>query len=261
MSYHATRSRRPARHAKKKGFFARVLGAFGDSQSSDGTCFDWLGVQTPCPSTIDVSNPTYDQPGGSAPTSTSSTTQDTTVLPDGSVVGGQATGTPTAPVGQWKNVGGVCYATNGPFLGAIKELQRQLNRALSPKVIAVDGSVGPTTLGAVGAVAGLGAYKTLANPSSASCDAVCSNIYAFTAATQQYADGKSAPSSVSSPAPVATPQVWNPISGKLENQGLAGSVGDMWGNLSSTEQAMAVAGVAAVGYWAWTDSKKLRRKG
>lgn len=250
---------------KKRGFLSRVLGAFGDSGPGGATCeaYDATGKCV----FVDASDSGINNPDDvnmSEPVSTSSTSQDTTVLPSGAVVGGQGTGIPTASpgTGPWVILGGIGIATTTDFLATLKELQRQANRcasAVNPPIalIGVDGKIGQGTLGLLSALAKKGALAGLANPTLTAYN-VCQYADAFTAALSAWADANGASGSVSSPSG-ATPQVYNTTTGKLESQGAVASVADMWNNLSSVEQGVAVGAVAVLGYTMYADKKKRRK--
>jgi len=241
---------RPRRAVYRTGGIAGLGDWWGDLMASLG-----LGPASNAPSvpggTIGSGETTSD--------SSSTTTQDTGVTSSGGTVGGQDTGVPSAPTSAWQNVGGVCYATStGGLLDTFKELQRQLNRVASNQswaLLAVDGSIGPATMAMIAQVAGLGAYSSVGFAASvASCDTVASNVYALVGATQAYADTLGVSSSVSSPS--GSPQVFNPASGTLEGQGVAGSVSDVWGNLSTTGQIALAAGAVGVLWYATSQGKK-----
>lgn len=209
--------------------------------------------------------PPVDVPGDqeTGSTSSSSTVQDTSIGPGGGIIGGQDTGVPTAPTSAWKNVNGICYGQTTDFLGTIKSLQRQLNRVADAKGIAligVDGSVGPATLALMSQVGGMGAYAQVATGTPSSCSTVCSGIYAYIAATQSFADGLGASSSVSSPAPATTPSWFDPAKQAVVPQPVTASVGDLFANLSSTTQMAVMGGAGLLAWWAYNDSKKSRRK-
>lgn len=249
---------------KKMGLLGALkLLAFGDDGPSGASCqaYDASGNCVSVSASDTGINYTQDSGG----VSTSGTAQDTTVLPSGAVVGGQGTGIPTAPpvTGDWVNKNGVCYATSSSFLGTLKDLQRAANRcadAMNPPAakIGVDGAIGPGTLGLMSTIAKQGAFSGLAQP-TLTCYNVCQYASAFTAAMDAWADAKGAASSVSSPAPAISPQVYNPKTGQLENQNVVASATDLWNNMSSSEQGIALGAVAALGYWAYTDKKKRRK--
>lgn len=230
-----------------------IAGALGDAWDDFLNLFG-IGPTT-TPSVPDGTIGSGDQ----TTTSSSTTTQDTTTTASGGTVGGQDTGVPNAPTSGWQNVGGVCYATStGGLLDTFKELQRQLNRVATNKswaLIAVDGAIGPQTMAMIAQVAGLGAYNSVGFAASvASCDTVASNVYALTGATQAYADTLGVSSSVASPS--GSPQVFDPASGTLQGQGVAGSVSDVWGNLSTTGQIALAAGAVGVLWYATSQGKK-----
>lgn len=170
---------------------------------------------------------------------------------------------PTAGSGGWTTVGGTCYANNANMLGSMKALQRQLNRVAQTKslpLISVDGAIGPATRSLMMATATMGGYRTMSNGNPSDCNNVCAQIFTFISATQAFADGLSAPTSVASPSPPSPPAIYNAQTKHLESQGAAAGLADAWNNLSSEAQIASMAGIAAVGLWAALDSKKSRKK-
>jgi len=210
----------------------------------------------------DDSDPFVDGGDGTS-ISSSTTVQDTTVSASGATIGGQDSGVPSVPLSDWKNIGGVCYATNSTFLGALKGLQRQLNRICSVhgiKLLVIDGQIGTNTLAVLATVSQQAGFSSLmSNPDVSTCDAVCSSIQLMTSATQQYADSLGVSSSVSSPSPASTPVTYNQTTGALQPQGLADSAADVWGNMSSTMQYGLIAAAGLGGYLVYRETKKGKR--
>jgi hypothetical protein len=198
--------------------------------------------------TADSTMSTTPLPGDTETVTTSSSDTDT---------GGADPGGNTA---NWQNVGGVCYATNDDFLALIKNMQRQLNRvATAAKVatIAVDGAVGPLTIALVATVSKLAGMSSLAaaNVLGSTCDAICTNIASITGNCMTYADTNMVSSSVSSPSPATTPQIYNPVTASLQPQGLADSASDMWSNLSTPMQIGVIGAAVVAAYFISQDNK------
>ena len=254
--------RKAGRGQQSLGDFATDTCSNPDEQGTGycRTMFPPDGVPPGSSSGIAINNP--DDANMNLPTSGSSTTQDTTVLPGGATVGGQATGTPIASVSNWKTVSGVCYATNTDFLSQMKELQRQCNRVAQVKgiaLISIDGQIGPATLALMGKIAALGAYSSISNSSIVTCDNVCSNLYSFIAATKMFADSLGASSSVSSPTPSGTPQMYSSAAGGLVSQPVSASLADAFNNLSTTEKLLAAGGAVGLIYFLRKTPKKGRK--
>jgi hypothetical protein len=256
MTYYRT-GRTPPRATT--GFFSRkTLGGFGA-----------LG------DVCDPTDPAYDATActaaGGTPgiaNSESSSGTSTTTTPGGvsTTSNDVTTGAPVLP---YYDVNGVCYATTtdgGVTLGLFKEFQRQLNRIASviqAPALAVDGAIGPMTLTLIGTING--AIKT-ANQltalglSSLVPDTNAAAIVAGTAipGVQNIANTLGAPSSVSSPS--STPQVYNPATGTLQTQAATADIGDIWNNLSSNQQMIAVAGLVLVGGFVLAGSSSSSKK-
>lgn len=170
-----------------------------------------------------------------------------------STIGGQVSSIPSSQpgggyttVGGFVSVGGICKPTDSTSLSKFKELQRQANRVadvMGMTKIAVDGAIGPATMQLMTFIQGKanasdtgsqGWGNYIGNQSLASCTAVAGGADNLTPMLSMMADALGAAASVASPAPASAPTIYNPVTGIESNQGLAASVGDMFGNMSTT---------------------------
>ena len=147
---------------------------------------------------------------------------------------------------------GTCKPSDFGTLSLFKALQEQLNRVAQVNgiaKIAVDGDVGPGTLGLM-AKLGLAASGT-------PCTSVAAYVVTFTATTKALADTLQAPAKVSGPAPIKAPTIVT--AGNLEipappGAGIIGSIQNM-----GTPAIIAAVGIAGgIGYMLFF--KKKRRK-
>lgn len=185
-----------------------------------------------------------------------------------STIGGQVSSIPSSQagggyttIGGFVAVGGVCKPTDSVSLGKFKELQRQANRvadAIGMTKIAVDGAIGPATLQLLTFIQGKanasdtgsqGWGNFLSNQSLASCSAVAGGADNITPMLSAMADALGVSSSVASPAPASPPTIYNPITHVESAQGLASSVGDMFGNMSTTTKIAALGIFGGIGYF------------
>lgn len=193
-----------------------------------------------------------------------------------STEGGQVSPIPSSQPGGaittisgFTSVGGVCKPNDSTTLSAFKELQRQMNRVadvLGLTKIPVDGAIGSQTLGLMNQIkskasvaAGGGTFgwvNFLSNQSTSSCSAVAGGAVNITYMLSQMADDLGVSSSVASPSPASPPTIYNPLTGKDEQQGLASSIGDAFKNLSTGMQVAALGVFGGIGYFLYKDAKK-----
>lgn len=149
----------------------------------------------------------------------------------------------------------LCKPTNFGALDAVKEMQRQLNRAAQAKNISkitIDGDIGPATLRLVAAT---GPYMVV---DSSSCSSVGTNALAITAQAKSVANAAGVPAQITQPKPPSPPSIVAP-SGAIVAQPMAASVGDSLKNMSTTTMILLGVGVVGAGYFL-TKGKKGRRK-
>lgn len=155
----------------------------------------------------------------------------------------------------FKGVGaGVCKPTNWDALDAIKEMQRQLNRAAQAKGLAkieIDGDVGPATSKLVMQT---GPYMMV---DSANCESISINALIILAQAKGYANQAGVPAQITQPQPRKAPSIVAPT-GAIVTQPLSASAMDSFKNMSTTTMLLLGAGAVGVGYFI-TRKKKGRR--
>lgn len=173
--------------------------------------------------------------------------------PAGTVV--TATSQESTPAGGWASVSGICKATDGNMLAAMKELQRQINRVMTAAggaKVTIDGAIGNQTVAAMTtlkAMPSAGAYN-LANI-AVDCASLANNILAITINVQAMGDYLGASSSVSSPSPSSTPTIYDPTTSTIVPQPLTASAADAANNLSTPMKLAALALAGGIGYMLW----------
>lgn len=172
--------------------------------------------------------------------------------------------TQDASGGLFVSTGGVCKPTTPAMLGYYKDLQRQANRIaadIGASKLTVDGAIGANTVGLLQKIKATlvtgGAYAAgagILTGDVSTCAAVAGNYYAIMAALEQAADALGLPSSVASP---SAPSTYVDLStGTKKDPGVAGSIGDLFGNMSTTEKLVLGGVAAAVAYLAVKRGKR-----
>ena len=168
---------------------------------------------------------------------------------------------------------GVCKPSTVAALGTFKRLQTQLNRVAAAKgiaTIAIDGDIGPGTLGIFGKVqTQLIAYATAnmdlsaaakiatALPSSCASVAMMADVIANIA--DSYADELKAPANPPAPKPIKPPMLVS--STGIEMPPPAGAeLLTAWTSASTTTKLAAVGVLAGVAYVAFGMNKKRKRR-
>lgn len=160
----------------------------------------------------------------------------------------------------FKNVGGVCTATNFPALRHVTAMQAQMNRIAEKKgwgKIAVDGKVGTGTLALFKKIQAAANGDIMGDTSS--CLYIAADADVLTEQLATYANALGAPAKVSGPPAVATVTT---ITGKTlsapPGSGIAASLSSAFAGMSSG-QKLALAGMT--GGIAFLIHKKLNKKG
>lgn len=252
------RIRRRQRSAQPMGsWWEDIINSVTGGQSSGGT---------------DPNAPVIDVTG-------SGETVDTGPVVQVSTIGGQVSSIPSSQagggyttIGGFVSTNGICKPTDSTSLGKFKELQRQANRvadAIGATKIGVDGAIGPGTLALMSTIktkaqasdtGSQGWGNFLANQNTSSCTAVAGGTDNLIPMLSAMADALGVSSSVASPAPASPPQIYNPITGQVSNQGIAADLEDLLGNMSTTTKIAALGIAGGIGYFLYKDSKKGRRK-
>lgn len=171
--------------------------------------------------------------------------------------GATASGSPSISQADFVSTGGICKASNLTALTYVKTLQKQLNRVASVKgfgKIAIDGAVGPGTLGLFRQVQGAaGKGAIMGDPSS--CIGVAADADVLLAQVQAYADSLGAPAVVLG-APSFTQPTIVTKDGKEKSQA---GVWDTFSGMSGLEQIAVVGVFGAIGYLVFTGKKKRRK--
>lgn len=209
--------------------------------------------------------------GGADPTPPAPSPEDINTGPtvQVSTIGGQVSSIPSSQagggyttIGGFVSVGGVCKPTDSVSLGKFKELQRQANRvadALGFAKIGVDGAIGAQTIALMNSIKSKmsgyddqqqGWANFLANQNTSTCSAIAGGTDNLTPMLSAAANALGVSSSVASPAPESPPTIYNPITGQLKSQGIAGDVGDLFGNMSTGMQIAALGIAGGLGYFA-----------
>lgn len=155
-------------------------------------------------------------------------------------------------------IAGVCKPQNFPALEAVRELQRQLNRVAEVKRLsktAVDGAIGPTTLGLFRQVQSAAAGSVMGDPST--CMGVAPDVDVLAAQVRDFATTLGAPATVSGPIMLTPPTIVTKSNKTVvaPDGGIAASLASMSGI-----EKLAILGVAgAIGYLVVT-GKKRRKK-